>query len=95
MMLSISWNNKFKQHKEVAKYPFDFYLPEFNLLIEYHGRQHKDGWLNDKTDAKAIQARDRIKKTSPLPTTLTFSELDQTNKDELCKALELELVRLS
>lgn len=87
--------HKFKQHKEVSKYPFDFFLPDFNLVIEYHGRQHKDGWLNDKNDAAVIQARDQIKKDFAIAKNINFLELDQTNKKELFKILELELVRLS
>lgn len=49
--------HKFKNHPEVARYPFDFYLPDFNLVIEYHGKQHKDGWLRDPESAKSIQER--------------------------------------
>lgn len=29
-----------KRLKEISKAPFDFYLPKFNLLIEFQGRQH-------------------------------------------------------
>lgn len=31
---------KFKDCKKINCLPFDFYLPNFNLLIEYDGRQH-------------------------------------------------------
>lgn len=42
---------------------FDFYLPEYNLAIEYDGRQHfekVDAWGGDST-LKQIQYRDNIK----------------------------------
>jgi len=93
--VSFKLEHKFKQHKKVAKYPFDFFLQDFNLVIEYHGRQHKDGWLNDKEDAAAIQSRDQIKKDFAVANNLNYLELNQTNKKELFKALESELVRLA
>mgnify|MGYP000135465982 CR=1 FL=1 len=43
--------------------PYDFYLPDFNLLIEYHGRQHfkvsKSSMF--KRDFDGIQKRDQLK----------------------------------
>lgn len=38
-----NYNIKYEEQKrleEIAKAPFDFYLPTFNLLIEFQGRQH-------------------------------------------------------
>ena len=31
---------KFKDCKNIKPLPFDFYLPEYNICIEYNGRQH-------------------------------------------------------
>jgi len=86
---------KFKEHQEVSKYPFDFYLPILNLVIEYQGRQHKDGWLKDKENAVEIQIRDKIKKDFCLANNIHYLELNQTNKTSLIKVLESELIKIA
>lgn len=43
---------------------FDFYLPDYNLLIEYDGEQHYVGWWNASDingNLESIRARDNIK----------------------------------
>jgi hypothetical protein len=43
---------------------FDFFLPEFNILIEYDGEQHfisKENGIFNKEKLKEIQDRDEIK----------------------------------
>ena len=47
-----------------AKLKFDFYLPDYNMCIEYDGEQHYKGWRksqNAKTSLEQIQFRDAIK----------------------------------
>lgn len=45
---------------------FDFYLPDYNLLIEYDGSQHfitrERGWYTQE-ELKNIQERDKLKDT--------------------------------
>jgi len=53
---------RFKDAQAVSNKPFDFYLPSFNLLIEYHGKQHLLGWASDIKSKKNIQSNDLIKK---------------------------------
>jgi very-short-patch-repair endonuclease len=55
------YQHKFKECKNKLPLPFDFYLPEHNLLIEYDGRQHfeQSGFSNDKL--KKTQKHDKIK----------------------------------
>ena len=45
-----------------SKYRFDFYLPDYNLAIEYQGEQHyrDNGFFKDKLEV--IQRRDEIKR---------------------------------
>ena len=50
----------FDDCRDKRKLPFDFFLPELNLIIEYHGVQHKRGWQG--RGAESIQRRDSIKK---------------------------------
>lgn len=40
---------------------FDFYLPDYNICIEYDGSQHYVGWYNDKRSLMENQYRDSIK----------------------------------
>jgi hypothetical protein len=53
---------RFRDHVAVARMPFDFYLPEQNLLIEYHGKQHQVGWSSDPSSRDSIQRNDRLKR---------------------------------
>jgi very-short-patch-repair endonuclease len=43
------------------KLPFDFYLPEYNVLIEFDGKQHYCGWNNRIDSLNEIQETDAIK----------------------------------
>lgn len=45
-----------------SKYRFDFYLPDYNLAIEYQGEQHyrDNGYFKDRLDI--IQKRDSVKR---------------------------------
>jgi very-short-patch-repair endonuclease len=82
--------HKFRDHAEVARYPFDFYLPDLNLVIEYHGRQHKDGWMHDSKNALEIQARDHVKKEFVLREGMRFLEIDDRTKSAILKRLRAE-----
>jgi hypothetical protein len=53
--------HRFKQHPEVRRMPFYFFIPERRLLIEYHGRQHTEGWSRDAESLREIQRRDALK----------------------------------
>jgi very-short-patch-repair endonuclease len=83
--------HKFKTHADVARYPFDFYLPDFNLVVEYHGRQHKEGWLHNPENAKEIQARDKIKKDFALREGMSYLEIEANTKNAIIKKLASKL----
>ncbi len=54
---------KFKDCKNKKQLPFDFYLPEYNLCIEYDGRQHFipiDKW-GGQDNLERIKQNDQIK----------------------------------
>jgi hypothetical protein len=47
------------------KLPFDFFIPKYNLVIEYQGEQHykKTGYFEDRAGGlEGLQYRDKIKK---------------------------------
>ena len=56
--------HKFTDCKHKNELPFDFYLPEFNLCIEYNGAQHYRPikWFGGTETLKKIKLRDNIKK---------------------------------
>ncbi len=53
--------HRFREDPGVARMPFDFFLPSRRLLIEYHGRQHAEGWSRESGSRDEIQRRDDIK----------------------------------
>lgn len=51
----------FNDCKLDRKLPFDFYLPEYNLCIEYDGILHYKDKFNSPMEFKLIKKRDRLK----------------------------------
>lgn len=45
-----------------AVLPFDFFIPDFNLLVEFQGSQHKDGYFRNRGSLEGISKRDAIKR---------------------------------
>ena len=50
---------KFKECKNISQLPFDFYIPKYNLAIEYDGRQHFN--INTIYFTEDIVKNDKIK----------------------------------
>jgi hypothetical protein len=67
--------HRFKESPDVARMPFDFYIPQRRMIIEYHGRQHKEGWSRDKDSLAKIRKNDRIKKVWAIASGLKFVEI--------------------
>lgn len=59
--IKFEYQYKFKECKDKRCLPFDFYLPEYNILIEYDGRQHYDNIKFFNNNLSLIQRRDKIK----------------------------------
>ena len=53
---------KFDDCRNILPLPFDFYLPDYNICIEYHGLQHykETGWKKEKL--ARTKKTDKIKK---------------------------------
>ena len=85
---------RFKNDPEIARRPFDFYLPNFNLIIEFHGEQHLIGWGRRDEDAQAIQERDLFKRNWALEHNINFLEIKQwevTSKEDIESLVLTEL----
>ncbi len=54
---------KFKDCRDKLELPFDFYIPEFNICIEYDGLQHFEpiDWFGGEESLKVTQYHDNIK----------------------------------
>ena len=52
---------KFDKCKYKYKLLFDFYLPDYNICIEYDGKQHYEDIYNSEKEFKNVQIRDEIK----------------------------------
>lgn len=50
---------RFPETNKLAR--FDFYLPDFNVLIEFDGKQHYIGWNGEQENLQTIQNRDLYK----------------------------------
>jgi len=66
---------RFRDYPEVAKMPFDFFIPSKRLLIEFHGKQHRDGWSRDLASRESIQHNDRVKREWALRKGLAYVEI--------------------
>lgn len=76
---------KFKNCKDIRVLPFDFYLPELNICIEYHGIQHYEpvGIFGGENEFKGIIKRDKIKKEFCIQNEILYIELNKNNIDEI------------
>ena len=63
IIYNIKKKKTFKGCKSKKLLQFDFYLPKYNILIEYDGIQHYKpvGFFGGKKEFKETQMRDNIK----------------------------------
>jgi len=60
--IEFSCQKTFAECADKACLRFDFYLPDYNLCIEYDGKQHYEGWWkNPEESLEFIKRRDEIK----------------------------------
>lgn len=54
---------KFSECKHIRPLPFDFYLPDFNICIEFDGEQHikNNNFFGKRSNLEITQKRDKIK----------------------------------
>lgn len=75
----------FEDCKDINQLLFDFYLPDYNLLIEYHGKQHYKPikFFGGKKKFAKQQRRDKIKKDYALNNRIHFLEIPYTEKNNI------------
>ncbi len=79
--------------KNIKLLPFDFYLPEYGICIEYQGEQHYElvtfsGRIDTEKDLEERQKRDRIKKDYCEKNNIPLLEIPYWNYNKTEKILE-------
>ena len=71
---------KFKECKDKRELPFDFYLPNNNICIEYNGEQHYKpiNKFGGADSFKIQQEHDKIKRNYCLEHNITLLEIPYT-----------------
>ena len=88
---------KFAKCKYKRKLPFDFYLPEYNLCIEFHGRQHFEPieFFGGMYGFVTCQIRDMIKKNYCVNSGIDYLMIPYWDYDKIELILENKLAQLS
>jgi len=75
----------FDDCKNINKLPFDFYLPDFNLCIEYNGKQHYEPikWFGGEMTLKYIQKNDFIKRNFCEDRGIKYLEISYKDDDKI------------
>ena len=82
---------KFPDCKDKRPLPFDEYLPDFGILIEIQGAQHKHGWSQNPVSHLYISKHDKIKKDYALNNGYKFLELWELNEKSIYPFLKSEI----
>jgi hypothetical protein len=87
---------RFIDCKNIACLPFDFYLPEYNLCIEYQGEQHYHSFdfFGGKKALKELKKRDRIKKKYCKNNNINFLEISYKNYNSLDDIVEKAFITI-
>lgn len=85
----------FEDLRNINKLPFDFHLPLFNLVVEYHGIQHQRGWGGKVEDAREIQRRDYIKHQYAAAKGIRYLAINALNRVQTEVELESTLVSIA
>ena len=78
---------KFEDLRSINKLPFDFYLTDLNLIVEYHGIQHERGWQGNEEDAKGIKQRDQIKYDYAITKGISYIAISKTDRNDIIQEL--------
>jgi len=87
--------HRFDDLFNVRKLRCDFFLPDFNLVIEYNGIQHERGWNQDRENLDLIKKLDAIKITYILNHGINLLIVNSTNVAEINSAVSSKLDELA
>lgn len=81
----------FKWDKQPKKYRYDFFLPEYNIIVEYHGRQHYEETTMCHNSLKERRKDDRIKRKNAQRHNITYIVIPYWDYDKIEEILTKEL----
>lgn len=90
--------HRFKDSLEISRRPYDFYLPDYKLVIEFHGEQHLIGWGRRAKDAQDIQERDLYKKNWAIKNGFEYLEIKEweiKSKEDIHKLVADKLFQVA
>jgi hypothetical protein len=94
--VSFEAQKRFQKIKSKKPLPFDFYLPNFNLVIEYQGSQHFSESNRKQNESLAdIQKRDEIKRIGAKESKLHYLAINETLEKDIEKVLIEKLKSVS
>lgn len=83
---------RFEDCKSKRTLPFDFYLPKYNMCIEYDGEQHfKPKFNYDEEALKEIQERDKVKTEYCKDKNIKLLRIKYTDFDDIENILKASL----
>lgn len=92
---------RFRECRDKYPLPFDFYLPDYNLIIEYDGKQHFEpvdfsgqGISWSKRELKEIKKKDKIKTKYCKDNNINLLRIPYWEFDNIEEILEQTLSRL-
>lgn len=87
---------RFDDIKDKKPLPFDFFLPQFNLVIEYQGLQHfQEVNRNGRESLYAIQKRDELKRQGALKNGINYISISATREIDIESEVARKLQELS
>jgi hypothetical protein len=93
--ISFTHQKTFENLRNINKLPFDFYLEDFNLLIEYNGIQHARGWQGNAEDARKIKMRDRIKYEFAIQNNIHYCVITVIDREEIVREVQSAIKNLN
>lgn len=94
--LQFETQKRFKFIKDKKPLPFDFYMPQFNLVVEYQGIQHfTEAFRKDNETLHDRQRRDELKRNGAEQNAINYLAISSTLESDIESLLIEKLISLS
>ena len=95
--IKFEYQKRFSDLKDKSYLPYDFYLNDFNLVIEYMGRQHFNTSKSSmyRKDIVGIQRRDGIKKDYAEKNSIYYLDIESQKVDKIEQCIVHKLKEIS
>jgi len=84
---------KFNSCKNIKELPFDFYLPEYNICIEYDGQHHFNivSKFGGENFLNKVRQNDKIKDNWCSENNIKLIRISYKKKNKIFKILNIEI----